>query len=294
MTKTKLVPVLVGQLLVEAGMLEKSLLELALERARESDVKIGQVLLYSGLVADRDLKAALSAQRMLRQSLISFRQAVDALRSVKLYKMPYEVALARARWLTTSEQTHQFARILLDASIIDIECLGPALAVAVCQNIPLGRVLVMHGQITADLRRTVLDALVLVRCSEITYDHAVAALRAVKRTGRDIRELLGLEPSSVTAIGDELVLWDVLSIDEVYDITEQTLQREANWRAPMVSKTIVANLKFAASLSINKKMSDRSLTVREAQLLCNELHLSTASVLKHIEALPAPEIQLIA
>ncbi len=292
MTKSKLVPVLVGQLLVEAGMLEKSLLELALERARDNDVKIGQILLYSGLVSEHHLKAALSAQRMLRQSLITFKQAVDALRSVKLYKMPYEVALARARWLTTNEQIHQFARILIDASLIDLDCLGPALAVAVCQNVPLGRVLVTHGHITAEMRRTALDALVLLRSGEITYDHAVAALRAVVRTGRGIRDLLGIESSQVVEMGDELVLWGVLSIEEVFDIIEQTLQREASWRAQMVNKTLIANLKFAASLAVNKRLSEGSLTVREAQLLCNELLLSTASVLKHIEAVP--EIQLIA
>lgn len=292
MTKSKLVPVLVGQLLVEAGMLEKSLLELALERARENDLKIGQILLYSGLVSEHDLKAALSAQRMLRQSLITFKQAVDALRSVKLYKMPYEVALARARWLTTNEQIHQFARILIDASLIDVDCLGPALAVAVCQNVPLGRVLVTHGHISSDLRKTALDALILLRSSEITYDHAVAALRAVVRTGRGIRDLLGAESSQVVEMGDELVLWGVLSIEEVFDIIEQTLQREASWRAQMVNKTLIANLKFAASLAVNKRLSEGSLTVREAQLLCNELLLSTASVLKHIEAVP--EIQLIA
>ena len=292
MTKTKLVPVLVGHLLVEAGMLDKALLELALDRARDNDIKIGQILLYSGLVSEHDLKAALSAQRMLRQSLISFKQAVDALRSVKLYKMPYEVALARARWLTTNEQIHQFARILIDAEIIGMDCLGPALAVAVCQNIPLGRVLVLHGQITEDLRRTALDALILIRCGEITYEHAVAVLRAVVRTGRSIRALLGLEESSAAQIGDELVQANILSSDEVFDIIEQTLQREASWRAQMVSKTLVANLKFAASLSINKKISEGSLTVRDAQSLCNELLLSTASVLKHIEAVP--DIQLIA
>lgn len=290
--KTKLVPVLVGHLLVEAGMLDKSMLELALDRARDQDVKVGQVLLYSGLVSEHDLKAALSAQRMLRQSLITFKQAVDALRSVRIYNMPYEVALARARWLTTNQQIHQFARILIDAGIIDMDCLGPALAVAVCQNCPLGRVLVAHGQITEAVRRTALDALTSIRCGEITYDHAVAALRAVMRTGRGIRELLGLEASQASEIGDELVLWGVLSSEEVYDIFEQTLQREASWRSQLVDKTLIANIKFAASLAINRKLSEGTLTVREAQLLCNELLLSTASVLKHIEAVP--EVQMIA
>ena len=293
MQNYKLVPVLVGQLLVESGMLEPSTLEIALERARENDVKIGQILLYSGLVIERDLKAALSAQRMLRQSLISFQQAVDALRSVRLYNMPYEVALARARWLTTNEQIHQFAKLLIDAELVKLDCLGPAMAIAVCQNFPLGRVLEMHGHISDKMRATALDAVILIRCGEITYDHAVAALRAVRRTGRGIRELLGMESSPVSAIGDELIVFNVMSREEVMDIIEQTLQREAIWRASLVGKTLVANLKFAASIAINRKLSERSITIRDAQNLCTELQLSTASVLKHMEA-AQPEMQRIA
>lgn len=292
MTKSKLVPVLVGQLLVEAGMLEIHVLEMALDKARESDMKIGQVLLYSGLVSERDLKAALSAQRMLRQSLISFRQAVDALRSVRLYNMPYEVALARARWLTTNEQIHQFARLLIDAGLVQMELLGPALAVAVCQNFPLGRVLVMQNHVSAEMSQMALDSLILIRCGEITYDHAVAALRAVIRTGRGIRDLLGLEESPVGTLSDELVSAGVLSSNEAMDIIEQTMQREAIWRAAVVTKTLIANLKFAASLSVNRMLTEKTITAREAQKLCNELLLSTASVLKHIESVP--EIQLIA
>lgn len=302
MTKSKLVPVLVGQLLVESGMLEKPLLELALDRARESEVKIGQILLYSGLVNERDLKAALSAQRMLRQSLISFKQAVDALRSVRLYNMPYEVALARARWLTTNEQIHQFAKLLVDAGIVPMDCLGPALAIAVCQNHPLGRVLVTHNNVDKNLRRTALEAVIMIRSGEITYHHAVAVMRAVVRTGREIHDLLGSSGSQMKKLTDELVSAQVLSEDEVLDIIEQTLQREAIWRASLIGKTIVANLKFAASLSINRMLADGSISVRAARDLCNELLLSTASVLRHMEgcsaeiqpALASGNVQLIA
>lgn len=294
MTNKKLVPVLVGQLLVDAGMLDSELLDIALERARENSVRIGQILLYSGLVSDRDLKAALMAQRMLRQSLISYKNAVDALVLVRNKKMDYEAAFARARWLYSNEQIHQFAKLLMDVGLISPFDLGGSLAISIKHNYALGRVLMIHNRITMELRKAAIDAVIMVRCSEITYDHAVAAMKAVIRTGHSIRDLLGLEASPVQIISDELIRSGVLTQFEVVDIIEEALQREALWKGTVsADSTIIANLKFAASLSINRMVADGTVSISHAQALCNELLLSTTTVLKNLGTL-TKEAQLIA
>ncbi|MBX9722270.1 MAG: hypothetical protein K2X81_12795 [Candidatus Obscuribacterales bacterium] len=293
MTNRKLAPVLVGQLLVESGMLDKDLLQIALDRAHEMGVKIGQILLYTGLVCDQYLKAALSAQRMLRQQLISFKQAVEALGLVKEQKMPYETALARARWLNTSEQVHQFAKLLMDAGLLSTEELGNSLALAIRNGYCLGRVLVLHGKINMEIRKAALDAIILTRCGEITYGHAVAAMKAFLRTGHGIRVLLGLEASPVSVLSHELIDLGVLTEYEVVDVIEDALQRDTLWKGNMVGTTLVANLKFAASLAINRMVADGHITLFHAQTLCRELLLSTAAVLANLSQ-QKQEIQMIA
>lgn len=282
MQKRNLVPVLVGQLLVESGMLESETLSVALERARDEGIKVGQILLYSGLVKDRDLKAALLAQRMLRLSLISFKQAVEALQLVRQEKMSYQGALARARWLYCNQQIHQFAKLLMDSDLLNTSELGFYLGLSIQNGYALGRTLLVHGKITLEERKALIDAIILTRTGEITYEHAVAAMKAMQRTGHGIRELLAVEASPASVIADELVHSGVLTEFEVMDIIEESLQRDNIWKGSMTGSTIIANLKFAASLAVNRMVAEGSISLEQAKSLCRELLLSTASVLKNI------------
>lgn len=293
MMNKKLVPVLVGQLLVESGILEKELLEIALQRAKENGIRIGQILLYSGLVSDADLKAALTAQRMLRQNFISYRQAVDALKLIRSENMPYETALARARWLHTSEQMHFFARLMMDAGLVTEADLGASLAMSIKCNYALGRVLVLHQKISLETRIAAIDAIILTRYGEITYEHAVAALKAVMRKGITIQELLGLEDSPVNVISKDLIESGVLTTFEVIDIVEESLQRETLWNGATVGPTLVASLKFAASLAINRMVANGEISMQRAQGLCRELLLSTATVLRNLKNV-SPEVLVAA
>lgn len=283
MINKKLVPVLVGQLLVESGMLERELLDIALERARQNNVKIGQILLYSGLVSDSHLKAALTAQRMLRQSFISYRQAVEALVLVRKDEMPYESALARARWLHTSEQMHFFARLLIDAGVVTESDIGSCLALSIKQNYPLGKVLMLHEKISLEARHAAIDAIILSRSGEITYHHAIAALRAVVRKQTTIANLLCLEDSPMNLLSKDLIQSGVLSPFEVLDIIEESLQKETLWNGITVGPTLIASLKFAASLSINRMVTNGEISMKRAQTLCRDLLLSTASVLRNLK-----------
>lgn len=295
MTNKKIVSVLVGQLLVESGMLERELLDIALDRARVNGVKIGQILLYSGLIGDRELKAALMAQRMLRQSLISFKQAVEALIAVRESNIDHETALARARWLHSSEQIHQFAKLMMDIGLLTTDQLGSSLAISIKHGFALGRVLMVHNRISVEVRKSAIDAIILTRCGDITYEHAVAAMKAVLRTGHSVRELLGLEASPVNVISEELVRAGVLTEFEVLDIIEEALQR-ATLLKGIVGQTLIANLKFAASLAINRMVGEGTIGVEHAQSLCHDLLLSTSSALQNTsnELLEPRKTQLIA
>ncbi|MBX9688019.1 MAG: hypothetical protein K2X27_15035 [Candidatus Obscuribacterales bacterium] len=296
MTNRKIGPVLVGQLLVESGMLDENLLELALERARECGARIGEVLLYSGLISEADLKAALTAQRMVRQLLISFQQAVHALKLVHEKTLDQETALNRARCMHTNEQLHQFSQLLFDAALIDADDLQAAISMAAKSNFPIGRVLMLHGQITFELRKAAVDALILTRCGDITYDHAVAVMKAAARTGHTVRALLGLEASPVAVIGEELVLSGVLTQFEVVDVIEESLQKDKLlWKGQMIASTLVANLKFAASVSLSKLVNSGKLSIHQAHSICQELLISTASVVQDMPIFSSlEEEQLIA
>ncbi len=288
---------LLGQLLVRAGVLDPRVLDVALENARVQQIRLGQVLLYSGLVVEDTLKAALQAQRMVRQSILTLSHAVEGIKAVVAYGIDLNTAIARLRWLSGHRQIHQFARLVLDAGILNVEQLGQMLALSIKNSMPLGRMLVMHDFITVDLRETVLDALIFVMCGELSYDHAAAAVRAAHRTGQTLAELLGLHSSALAILGHEFKVSGLFQEMEIADIVEDSLQRETLWQGVYVTENLTAHLRFAASLTLSKMLDDGSISAAHARQLCKDLLLSTTYVLDRIEmrcGAPPAEAQRIA
>jgi hypothetical protein len=280
---------LLGQLLVRASVIEPRVLDLALENARTKQMRLGQILLYSGLVAEDTLKAALQAQRMVRQSILTLSHAVEGIKAVVAYGIDLNTAIARLRWLSGHRQIHQFARIVLDAGIVNLEQLGSMLALSVRNAMPLGRLLVMHNYIEPSLRNTVLDALIFVMCGELSYEQATAAVIAAHITGESLPDLVEFQASPVAILGFEFRENGIFSDMEIADIVEESLQRETVWQGVFVTENLAAHLRFAASLTLSKMLDNGSLTVAHAQRLCKDLLLSSAYLIDRITALEAEE-----
>jgi hypothetical protein len=245
---------LLGQLLVRASVIEPRVLDLALENARTKQMRLGQILLYSGLVAEDTLKAALQAQRMVRQSILTLSHAVEGIKAVVAYGIDLNTAIARLRWLSGHRQIHQFARIVLDAGIVNLEQLGSMLALSVRNAMPLGRLLVMHNYIEPSLRNTVLDALIFVMCGELSYEQATAAVIAAHITGESLPDLVEFQASPVAILGFEFRENGIFSDMEIADIVEESLQRETVWQGVFVTENLAAHLRFAASLTLSKML----------------------------------------
>lgn len=276
---------LLGQLLVRAGVLDPLILDIALEKASSQHMRLGQVLLYSGLVPNHVLKASLQAQRMVRQSVLSLTHAVEGIKAVVSYGIDLNTALARLRWLTGHRQIHQFARLALDAKIIDIEKLGKMLSLTVRTGQPLGKLLLTHNIINNELRHTMIDALIFVMCGEVTYEHAVAAVRAANRTDQNLCDLLGISGSPLSILGHEFRLSGLFHEIEIADLVEESLQRETVWEGIYVTENLSAQLRFAASLTLSKMLDNGTLSAAHAQKICRELLLSTNFVLDRLDKL---------
>lgn len=282
MTHSTAAPLL-GQLLVRAEILEPHVLNAALDKARESGLKIGQVLLYSGFISERTLRGALYAQRQVRQRALPLAHAICALSTVNKYGIDFVTAIAKLRWASGHEQIHQFARIVVEANVIDAFQLGNTMALSIRSNCPLGRILVVHDFISSQTRKLILDAVILIRCGEITFEHAVAGVKAAMRTGKPLHELLGMPASPVLVLSKEFYDSGLFTEVEVTDLVEESLQRETLWQGTAVTDNLVANLKFAATLVINRMLANGELSREQATLITQDLLLSLPSI-----AAPAP------
>ncbi len=288
---SSVVPVLIGQLMVQSGIIDAALLHSALEKARDKNIQVGQILLYSGLIREHQLKAVLTALKMIRRSLITYEQAINALELVSQERYPYQAAFAKARWLHMREQEHEVGKLLLDAEIIGLEDLGWALATSIDNEQTFGRSLSQGLKIEPRIRVAAVEAIILARSNEITYKHAVAAMRASLRTGLSIKELIGLKESPLRAIGKEFILSGKLKPAEVADVVEETLQTETLWKNPLCYPSLINCLKLLVGLVVDT-MEAEKVSLAKARETSEDLLLSTDSILREIES-GAPESQHI-
>lgn len=281
MTHAPVAPPL-GQLLVRSEIIGPQALQAALERAQQSGLKIGQVLMFSGLINERLLKAALQAQRMVRSRTLPLPHAVAALEAAKKYNIDFSTALAKLRWALGHEQIHQVARLLVESKLVDTEQLGYALSLAVRSQLPLGRIMVLHEMICGRTRRMVLDAVIMIRCGEISFEHALAALKAADRRNLPFHALVGHDVSPVSVLTHEFRKSGIFTEVEVTDVIEETLMRESLWDGNVLSDNLLANLKFAASLALKRLLASGEVTPEQAKQIGNDLLLTTNDVVASI------------
>lgn len=273
-------PILIGQLMVQSGIIDEDLLTIALEKSKDCRVKIGQILLYSGLISDHELKAVLVALELIRNSQVNYEQAIEALQLVSQQRFPYQATLAKARWLKICERENELPKLMLDAGVIGMQELGLALASSIDQEESFGRALLRAGNVDQRARVAAVEAIVLCRTGVITYQHAVAALRAAFRTKLPVRELVGLREAPLRAIGREFVLKGKLLPFGLADFVEETLQCDLLWYPALPYSELIDCLKQLLSLFLEQFGLDGSIPADEEL----DLSIQVRALLNGIEA----------
>jgi hypothetical protein len=86
---------LIGELLVQAGMLSPDDLDDALEIAQDSKQLIGRVLTMSGFITDHQLQVALKAQEHMRSGQLELDVAIKTLRLADQSSISFDQALSQ-------------------------------------------------------------------------------------------------------------------------------------------------------------------------------------------------------
>jgi hypothetical protein len=180
-----------GDLLTNAGLLKPADLREAMLIARQQQLPVGRVLIMSGYLSEGQLQSAVQAQSMVKDGLIDFEGAIQALNYVATDHVPLEEALNRMGWSQNSAQiTNKLGEFLVEAGLVAAPDVQYALGQ--CQEIglPLGRVLVVTGYLTEEMLTNALNAQVLVRDRKITRDQARQGLRAALERQISLEESL--------------------------------------------------------------------------------------------------------
>ncbi len=173
---------LLGELLVEAGLLHMDDVREANNIARSQNLPIGKVLVMSGYISKEILTAAVEMQSRLKDSLLNYDLGIKALKLADADNITLDQALSK---LHTQERapdstSNRLGALLLDADLLTKTDFDTAIEESKRCGLPLGRVLTNLALIPSHLVEIALNVQRMLRSGKISKDEAVKSLIETK------------------------------------------------------------------------------------------------------------------
>lgn len=170
----------IGELLVKADLLNTSDVLESIQISHRLQIPISRVLIMSGTVTEHLLQAALQAQLLIKEGLVTVEAACDALRLSVLERKTLQQAFHQLNITPGYQQdisTH-LVELLLDSNIVTQEQLDEAMQTSSDADIPLSGALVLHGMLSANFFPTLLRAQEHILSGEKSREDAVEELKS--------------------------------------------------------------------------------------------------------------------
>jgi len=285
-----------GDLLTQAGLLRPEELREAMQIAKHQSLPVGRVLIMSGFLSDSQLRAAVQAQSLLKDGVISLETVLQALSIVGKEEMALEDAFRKLGLeVQQSQPTNKLGELLLEAEMVTREALDQALQQSTASGLPLGRILILTGGIAEALLSAALNAQVLVRDHKITREQALQGLRATRDRQISIEQSLAetglqLPMHNTIRLGELLVKAGVMPDTNLMDYIEMGLVQEQPLGQILIAQGVINETILANALELQKMVAAGSLIGDQAALVMNMVASGGTTIEEVIKAQqPQPE-----
>jgi len=240
---------LLGELFYKAGLLKIDQLCQVLCIAHKNSLPTGRVLVMMGHCRQKTMEAGLTLQNLIRQNVLAYDLAVQALQEVAVNKTTVAVALQELGWEGDAYRDQDnLGTILIEAGILTQKSIEDAHGLSRHVGLPLNRVLVLQGLLSPHLLAAALSAQALIRSGRTDRAEAISALNATSlslntNSSCDIALLNTPEPYLRL---DELLLLSGLLMDNDLKIYYAKQEKEGN--SQTLGQYIVESGIFSASL----------------------------------------------
>ncbi|MBS2008741.1 MAG: hypothetical protein JST01_16955 [Cyanobacteria bacterium SZAS TMP-1] len=177
-----------GELLLEAGIVDESTLSEARAKGIVSGDPLGVVLVSDGILSESFLDAALELQVRVRDGMFSREQAISALQQDprKLLAMIAPQMMADQAKAENATATIRLGELFVRAGIINHAAVTEALELSLAQGYQIAEVLVSCGFITQALLDSALLLQQMVTQKYLTIAEATACLAKVATTDKTV------------------------------------------------------------------------------------------------------------
>ena len=286
----------IGQLLIEAQILRARDLTDAIKIAKITSLPVGRILIMSSYVGEREFQAAVQAQSLVRDSILPFSAAIEALCLMSRSELTFEQCLNEVGWARAQDATtNKLGSMLLDAEIISKDQMESAIRTSEATGLPLGRVLVSLGSITDETLTTALNAQVLVRDSKIDREQAIRGLNAAFIRRQDLEITLaengfyrGPLKHSVR-LGEMLVLAQVVPAVEIMNALELGLMHLKPLGRTLVDTKQISEATLDAALQLQELVSNRTIDEDNAVAILKQFVDTNTPVIELLSELEVPQ-----
>lgn len=210
------------------------------------------------MVVQRQARAgAFSVHEARRQALLAARgQAAE---------VPYQshcTATTEEETFIEQESNYALLTLLSRAGIVSGRDVSRYLEMSIREDIPCGRMLVLHRRITPSFRRYCLELLGRYRQGKISLDHAVEECRRIKEASLHgvPTELQEQPDAAVTRLGQVLLRTDVIDDIHLYDALEVSLSNDRKLGEVLVESGLVSAMTLKHCLEITAAINAGGLS----------------------------------
>lgn len=269
---------LIGELLRRAKLVTVEDLANAMQVSGKSGLPIGRVLVMLDIIRNDTLKAAILAQSLVRDRLLTLETAVKAV----------EVAAARRLSLTdsleylgcledVSENTNKLGDLLVVAELVTRKQVEDALHTSQHLGLPLGRILVLKNFLPSSVVQAALTMQQYVRDGQLEREAAAEIMRSAKAKdfsldGAMIAAGYRLPDRPNIRLGELLVLADVVSETDLITALEYALSVDMLIGQALMQSGFINEAVLDAALGLQEMVRAENMTPDEAAEALSLIH----------------------
>lgn len=260
-----------GELLTRAQILTSDQLLEAIEMAKQTGMPIGRMLVMSGAISEEVLLSAVQIQSKYRDGLIDFDKALTTITQINKGETTVDEALAETTEVRVkAKPTIRLGELLYEAGFIGHDEREKFLQDSQESGLPLGRIVLLYGNISKEMLSAVLTAQVLVRDDKVTREQAIKALKTTRRRRLTLEESLtslGFYKQPIrphTLLGELFISANLVSEPDVLSALEMALESELPVGQAMVQKGLISRADLEIALNLQEMVVNSTLKASEA------------------------------
>ena len=287
----------IGELLIDARIVTHSQIINAVAVAEKRGLPVGRCLVLLGYVSEAILQAAIEAQSLFRDGLITLEESVVAMKIVVAEEITLEQALSDLRLKVRANATNRLGELLVEAGIVNPEEIQDYLVRSKESGLPLGRFLSSIGAVPESLIMIALNVQFLIRDRRISREEGIKNLSQAKdrhflprRSGR--MQKPRVVPSSTNIfLGELVVKAGLVDQSTLLSIAEMALLKNQQLGLMLVREQLISEEELKIALTLQAMVAGGSVKPRRAARAMSLVRRKNLSLNRALQQAKTSEIE---